>query len=458
MEEYMKLSKLAVALMSVGFASGAYATNGMNMEGYGPISAAMGGTSMAFDNGNAAMMNNPATLALAQDGNRLDLAVGFLGPDVKATCVSGAPCAGMSAKSGGDAYYMPAAGWTRKQGAFSYGLGMFAQGGMGTEFGANSWIGMTDGMEQRSELGVGRLIAPLAYNVNDKFSVGGSLDYVWAMLDMKMAMPGNILMGLVEPTSTMMLPGVPTVGRLDFSDDNDYTGKAKGSGWAGKLGLVYKASPTVTFGATFHSKTSLDDLKTASQSAKFMADLTGDGAYTAAIGEVMPGRLTVRDFQWPETFALGIAVQATPQTMLALDIKRIGWSDVMEKFSMTFEPFGMPAGTKVDFALPQNWDDQTVVQVGIAHKYNDALTVRAGASFASNPIPDQAVHYLFPAIVEDHVTFGVGYAFNKDSEVNFALMYAPAAEQTNPGFPGMTPVVDISHGQTNWQLMYTRRF
>lgn len=453
----MKISKLAFALMSMGFAAGAYATNGMNIEGYGPIAAGMGGASMAYDNGNAAMMNNPATLALAQEGNRVDVAIGFLGPDVKTSCAS-APCNGASVNSGGDAYLMPAFGWTNKRGSLAYGVGMFAQGGMGTEYEANSWIGMTDGQEQRSELGVGRLIAPIAYNVNDKLSIGGSLDYVWANLDIRMAMPGNVMMGLLESTSTMALPGVPTVGRVDFSDDNDYTGKAKGTGWAGKLGFVYKASSNVTLGGSYHTKTSLSNLKTSSQGATFMADLTGDGAYNAAIGEVMPGRLIVRDFEWPETMGIGMAIQATPQTMLAIDVKYIAWSDVMESFKMTFEPFGMPAGTKVDFALPQNWDDQTVVQLGVAHKFNDALTLRFGASFASNPIPDATLNYLFPAIVENHVTFGVGYAIDKQSEVNFALMYAPEVDQTNPGMAGMTPAVATSHSQTNWQLMYSRRF
>jgi long-chain fatty acid transport protein len=453
----MRISKLATALMSMGFAAGAYATNGMNIEGYGPIAAGMGGASMAYDNGNAAMMNNPATLGLAQEGNRVDIAIGFLGPDVKTSCAS-APCNGASVNSGGDAYLMPAFGWTRKQGSLAYGVGMFAQGGMGTEYEANSWIGMTDGREQRSELGVGRLIAPIAYNVNDKLSIGGSLDYVWANLDIRMAMPGNVMMGLVEPTSTMALPGVPAVGRIDFSDDNDYTGKAKGTGWAGKLGLVYKASPSVTVGASYHTKTALSNLKTSAQGATFMADMTRDGTYNAAIGEVMPGRLIVRDFEWPETIGIGMAIQATPQTMLAIDLKYIGWSDVMESFKMTFEPFGMPAGTKVDFTLPQNWDDQTVLQMGVAHKVNDALTLRFGASFASNPIPDQMLNYLFPAIVENHVTFGVGYAIDKQSEVNFSLMYAPEVDQTNPGMAGMTPAVATSHSQTNWQLMYSRRF
>ncbi|NIQ10933.1 MAG: hypothetical protein GWO23_15260, partial [Gammaproteobacteria bacterium] len=60
----------------------AHATNGMNLEGYGPIATGMGGASMAYDNGTAAMMNNPATLGLMDDGSRLDVALGNLSPDI----------------------------------------------------------------------------------------------------------------------------------------------------------------------------------------------------------------------------------------------------------------------------------------------------------------------------------------------------------------------------------------
>jgi len=170
----MKLTRVFACMALAGLAGSAYATNGMNVEGYGPIATGMGGASMAYDNGTAAMMNNPATLGLAADGNRFDVALGFLGPDVSSS---------MSGASGGDAYFMPAAGWTRKSGNLTYGVGMFAQGGMGTEY-----VQGLDGLPERSELGVGRLIAPLAFNVNQNLTIGGSVDFVWAMLDMRMAM------------------------------------------------------------------------------------------------------------------------------------------------------------------------------------------------------------------------------------------------------------------------------
>ena len=62
-----------------GFAVTAHATNGMNIEGYGPISLGMGGAAYAYDVGTAAMMSNPATIGLSE-GHRFDLALGFLGP------------------------------------------------------------------------------------------------------------------------------------------------------------------------------------------------------------------------------------------------------------------------------------------------------------------------------------------------------------------------------------------
>ena len=62
----MKLKTLAGMLAIAGFAAPgvSFATNGMNMEGYGPIATGMGGASMAYDNGAAAMVNNPATIGL----------------------------------------------------------------------------------------------------------------------------------------------------------------------------------------------------------------------------------------------------------------------------------------------------------------------------------------------------------------------------------------------------------
>jgi len=437
-----------------GLAGSAYATNGMNLEGYGPIATGMGGASMAYDNGNAAVMNNPATLGLMGQGDRLDVAVGFLGPDVSVS-MGGGPVA----ESGGDAYVMPAIGWTKKSGPMSYGVAMFAQGGMGTEWDDATFRNYysPDGGAQRSELGVGRLIAPLAYEVNPNLVVGGSVDFVWAMLDLKMAMPLANMAGLITSPGNgtiagalnQMAMGGYDTARLDFSDDNDFTGEAKGYGFAGKLGFTYKVNQMFTVGGTYHSKTNLGDMETGTNDASMIVtDAQGNPTQT------VPGKISVRDFQWPATYGLGVAVQATPELLIAVDYKRIGWEDVMESFTMTYSATLGPGMTDaVTFALPQNWEDQNVFSLGVAYKVTSALTLRAGANISDNPIPDATMNFLFPAIVETHYTVGAGYAINPDSEVNFSLQHAPEVTQTNPS---MAATVD--HSQTSWQLMYSHKF
>ena len=431
-------------LCSLTLVPAAHATNGMNMEGYGPIATGMGGASFAYDNGTAAVMNNPATLSLMESKARLDLAIGFLSPDIT-TSAPGAP----DAKSSADMFIMPAFGYARKAGDLVYGVGVFAQGGMGTEYDASSFLAFNSGDKVRSELGVGRLIIPFSYSVNKDFAIAASLDYVWATLDLKMALPGAQFGGLVTNCSGPACAGLPGFAaapwvRLDFSGGGDMNGAAKGTGFAGKIGAVYKISPEFTVGATYHSKTSLSDLET---------DSSGASLSVAGAGLVGSGKIKVRDFQWPQTYGIGVAWNANKQLLVAADVKVIGWKSVMKDFKMTYEgPIGGAPGNTVDFALPQNWKDQTVFELGAAYLFTPDFTGRIGVNIANNPIPDADMNYLFPAIIENSYTLGVGYAFSKASSIDFSLAYAPEVKQTAGN--GLT----TTHSQMNEQIMYSYRF
>lgn len=430
---------LAVAAAVAGPMTAAMATNGMLMEGYGPISAGMGGASQSFDHGTAAMAQNPATLALMSDGSRLDLALGFLGPKV----TSSVP--GMSAPSGGTSYMMPAVGFTTRSGSLTYGIGLFAQGGMGTEYDANTFLAAGSGAPVRSELGVGKLIFPVAYQVNSNLSVGATVDFMWADLDLLMAAPGAQLGQLVTGASGNLagalgpLAGAPWA-RINFSDGDKNTGAAKGNGYSFKIGGVYKVDSAWNVGGSYQFKSNLGDMKTA----------TGSASMTATGGFADAGTMTVVDFQWPSTTAIGASWQATPTVLIAADIKSIGWADVMKSFKMRYESAGM--GGSVSFALPQNWKDQTVVNLGIAWKASEPLTLRAGVNLADNPVPDATVNPLFPATVKNHFTMGLGYKVSAAGDFNASVTLAPSSNVTSGAG------VSISHEQTNVQVMYTQRF
>jgi long-chain fatty acid transport protein len=384
----MQLNKLAATLAVLGLASPslALATNGMIMEGYGPIATGMGGASMAYDNGTAAMANNPATLGLMADGSRVDVMVGFVGPDVSAP--------GTMGTSSADAFYGPAFGYVKKQGKLAYGAGIYGQGGMGTEY-ANG---------DMAQVSVGRVIFPLAYRVNERFNVGGSVDIVWSGMDL-----------------------VVTGYQIDFKDNSDFTGAAKGYSLAGKLGFTYKLNDALTVGGVYQTAGNLPDLK--------------DGAYK------------VEGFDMPPILALGLAWQANDRLLLAADVKDVMWDSSMN--TVTIYKDGAPIAP-----FKQNWDDQIVLSLGLAYQLNDAFTGRLGYNHGKNPIPDANVNYLWPAIVENHYTVGLGYAFSKQSELNFALSVVPETSVMGTGadMPLGNGGMTIDHSQVNWQLMYSTRF
>jgi len=434
------LRPLAVALVLGGSLTSAFATNGMNMEGYGPISTAMGGASQSFDNGTAAMAQNPATLGLMAEGARLDVALGVLGPKITAS-MPGMP----AADSGGTSYVMPAVGYVRRSGSLTYGVGMFSQGGMGTEYGANSFLAAGSGEPVRSELGVGKVIIPVAYQATPALTLGATFDFMWAGMDLLMAASGAQLGGLVTASSGTLgaaLPGLAGApwARINFSDGDKNTGAAKSTGYSAKLGGVYKVSNDVSVGGSYQFKSKLDDMKTAAGSASMTA--TGGFADT--------GTMTIIDFQWPSVLAIGASWQASPALMVAADLKSIGWADAMKSFRMRYDSLGM--GGSVSFTMPQNWKDQTVLSLGMAWKTSEKLVLRAGVNIADNPIPEDMVNPLFPATIKSHITAGLGYEVTKNDAINVALTMAPKVSVTNAS--GVT----TDHAQTNVQLMYSHRF
>lgn len=430
-----------------------HATNGMNLEAWGAKAAGMGGAGFGYDSGNSAIMNNPATLGLKPDG-KADLGLGLtlLAPDVS----SSHPIAG-SSDSGGDAYWMPTLSYIRRSGEFAYGIGMLAQGGMGTEYGVGSALfagGMSSagnpvamsGDEIRSEVGFGRLMLPLVWTPRPGLSLAGQLDLAWAGMDLRMDVDGQALagmlgQGLVTGGLVGMLPPTLDYARFDFSDDSAMTGKAKSYGWGYKLGAHYQINERLGVGVTYHAKTHMGDMKTGDAIMRVVS---------AGMPMELAGTLKVVDFQWPETYGLGVAYAPDEKWLWVADIKRIAWADAMRDFRMHFSA---APGMDIDVAMPQNWKDQTVVAAGVQYKLNRDVALRFGINHASNPVPGDTLSPLFPATTERHYTFGIGWRMNPNDTLAAALTYVPEDSDTNT----VTGIAS-SHGQYSVRVNYNHGF
>jgi len=456
------------ALFTLAGATPVFATNGMNLEGYGSKSMAMGGTSMAYDTGNSAVMNNPATLGFMKEGtSEIGFGIRGLHPDVELTYGT------VSDKSEATAFYMPSLSYMRRDGRITWGAAILSQGGMGTDYGNDSplFAGgrsmggssvFMSGDDIRTEVGVGRLMFPVAYHLNDKTTIGASFDVVMASMDLQMDMDGQhfgqmfqggFVTGRMAQTMGGMLGTAITdinYTRFDFSNNSPWIGKAVGFGTGLKFGFTHKLSNQVTFGASYHSQTKLSDLETSKATLSF----AGTGPAFAGGPVSVNGKIKVRDFEWPATFAAGIAVKPSDKLLIAGDVKFIDWSSVMQKFSTTFiadnsllnGPF---AGQELNVDMTQDWEDQMVWSIGVQYMATKKLALRAGASFSTNPVPDEYLNPLFPAITTNHYTCGFGYRLSDVSSVSAAFSWAPEVKATNGD------KIVISHSQTNWALNYT---
>jgi len=461
-------------LLGIPISPAAQATDGMSLEGYGAKSHAMGGTGMAFDTGNSAVMNNPATLGLMKEGGgRLGIGIRGLHPHVSAWYT------GTENRSEGDSYYMPSMSWIRRDGSLVYGVAVLAQGGMGTEFGNDSPLfqyGMSlmgapaplSGEEIRSEVSMGRIMFPFAWSIDRGTTIGGSLDIVWASMDVQMDMDGahfgsmleghggeaggsmlGTFMGLMDGSTVTDI----NYARFDFSNDNEFAGEADGYGFGLKVGVVHRLSDFVSIGASYHSQTHISDLETSEASLAF----EGSGLAFGGGPLSLEGTLKVKDFEWPETISAGIAVRPNVRWLLSADVKLINWSAVMDDFKLQFTADDSPAngafaGESLEVSMDQDWDDQLVIGVGVEYAVSRSLKLRAGARFANNPVPDETLNPLFPAITTTHYTCGFGWKPSGGHQVAFALAIAPEQEETS------IDGVRMTHGQTNWSMNYAYNF
>ncbi|MGB5661460.1 MAG: outer membrane protein transport protein, partial [Thermoanaerobaculia bacterium] len=139
--------------------------------------------------------------------------------------------------------------------------------------------------------------------------------------------------------------------------------------------------------------------------------------------------------------------------ILALDIKKNYWDDAIDTITVTGKNPDTPLPppfNEVVLPFVFNWKDQWVYALGADYRVNDTLTLRAGYNYGENPVPDDTLNPLFPANVEDHLSFGfsylagsITYEFGIERAFNVSQTNNNPDPQVNPFGPGTT----VEHSQ-----------
>ncbi|MCC4114987.1 outer membrane protein transport protein [Aromatoleum toluclasticum] len=448
---------LPVALAGLCLAPQAQATNVFRFEGYGPVSRAMGGTAAAHDVGNAALMANPATLGLSAEGGRFELGLDLVVTDIEADNLATGERARSSRKDLASAYYAPQLSYVHRAGALTWGAGVFAGAGLGTEYGSRSFLsrtpdGSATGLENASRLLVLEVPAGVSYAVSDRLEVGASVEAVWAGINLELLLGADqagALIGQNRARGSLVpvLGGIPGLQGAHFSlsDSDDVRSGVDAWGWGGRLGATFRASERTRIGAYYTLKTRLEDLKG-------RARLT---AVSSVAGQIpLTGNIRIIDFQLPDALTIGVAHQATERLLLAADLSRVRWKEAMKDIKVRYESDG---GGDLDIRLPQDYRDINVLNLGAAYRIG-RWTLRAGASFAGQAIPDDRLFAVVPATPTKHASVGFSYDLGKSGSVNVAYSHAFRETMTNRQLPNTSAPIRVEHAQDNLVVNYSYRF
>jgi long-chain fatty acid transport protein len=406
------MKKLFFVTMSLVFLLGiggiADATNGDNFMAVGPIGRAMGGVGIAAPQDSiSAVFANPAGMCFGPycPGSQLDFGGTIFLPTAHGRIQIPAGGGGLDIndRSQSNIFLVPAIGLstpitsdsTSFFSKFRFGLAAYGSSGLGVDY-RERLLFPIPGTDIFTQYSVFKFAPNLAYRITDNLSVGVNFQLDYTALDLG-------------------------------------SGTSSGFGFGGQVGLIYKLGP-VSFGLSYVSPQTVNHKK--------VSDFDGDG------------RMDTLKLEMPQTVGLGIAFQPRGNLLLKDDnlliegdFKWINW-----------------AGAKgyKDF----DWRDQYVFGFGVQYKPIPKLALRLGVNYGQNPVkthngfdatsftnvqgksvPTFQYEYLriigFPALVETHLTCGIGYDFSERFAVNLGYThgFAKSISETgiNFGGPGGPP-------------------
>jgi long-chain fatty acid transport protein len=407
------------ALVSVtGFiVSDAGATNGDNLIAIGPIARAMGGVGIAApQDAISAVFSNPAAMCFGPycPGSEFDFATTVFMPKAKTRINNTALGPGGDTgwkDSDSDMFFIPAIGISVPiTQDLRFGFAAYGVSGLGVDyrhkFDLNPATSRDDAVY--TDLSIMKIAPNIAYLITPNLSIGASLHLDMGVLD------------------------------LDYKN-----GSSTGWGFGGQLGAIYKTGP-VSFGLVYVTPQRINHHD--------VADLDGDG------------NADNLKLESPQSVGFGIAYEPILQVLLIeANTKWLNWSD-----ADGYKDFG--------------WKDQWVFNIGVQYKPTPKWALRAGYNYGQNPVDEHngwegtgsqnvqgknvnRFQYEvlrisgFPAVVEHHITAGIGYEISKAVSLNLGYMHAFENEVKESGtFFGAKTTVQSKLSENSIDFGLTYRF
>lgn len=345
---------------------------------------------------------------------------------------------------------LPAAFYAdRARGPWAVGAGVQTLGGMGADYTLTHAL-LGPGQRYHSKFGLMKGGVAVAYRLSPQLSVGvtGGALYGQVELATPYAVDPAELAGLAglgaDPSYAPLLAG--------FTEATAYanmTGLA-GFGPTGGASLEYRPSSRLALALSWTAPSTLTmggGTASMDMNAQFgqlyqgmVAAKGGDtatvNAQLAGFGINMANGMASQfgaevDFGIPQTATLALGVKPTARWDFGLDVGYIGWAKAFKRMpvrlvdgtnaNVNIMMNGSPTNGAFATAWPLAWKDAWTARVGAEFVVNPVWRLRGGYIHGANPVSSAGLFTIFPAIVRDAATAGIGY---RAGRTMFDLTYA----------------------------------
>ncbi|MCC2656837.1 MAG: aromatic hydrocarbon degradation protein [Panacagrimonas sp.] len=380
----------SVAVLVAMPATGVWASNGLNLVGFGAESLGLGSADIAVSRDANAVNINPAGMTQIA-GQRLD---GYVVPFYSFNF------------SHSDAYNDDY-GIDNPFGIFGsaayvtqglhpdlrFGIGLFASGGTGINYdGLRTRFGTRD--EYSAVLAITKVATAVAWQANPRFSVGLGINVTYSSTRQK----------VFPDTSDASDPAQPFFGlRIDGAD---------GLSWNGRIGIQYKQTPNLTLGMSYATET---DVKLRNGTATFNYEAIG-------LGRVKYRDTRIDGFALAREWGAGFAWQFTPRWMLAGELTWLDWSGSLNDARLyATRPDDAAAPKEVSFAQSLDHRDQYIWGAGLAYQWSDRTTLRGGVNISPNAVPNRTLTPTLNLTADGEIDLGFTHKLRNGWEFASAM-------------------------------------
>jgi long-chain fatty acid transport protein len=284
-------------------------------------------------------------------------------------------------------------------------------------------------------------------NVTSDFSVGANIGFVYNENWLQSPFIFQNLSPGPGGASNSAFDGAKTLLNLHTS----------GYGWNAQIGVLYRVTPDLQFGVSYESvtKVTTDGGATGDPSLQFGAPQgTLPFHYDATVKNT-----------FPQEVRAGVSWKFQPQWRLALQMDWIDWADAFHDLPLSFSNGTSPGvnaalGSSFNESIPLNWKSEFVYRAGVEYNATENLVLRVGYCYGNSPVPSATLTPLTAAIMQQTITTGIGYHWDRYSIDAAYQYYFPTTQNigTSGLLSGEYSNSSIQVGAHTFALTTTVRF